>query len=308
MTRSRYGKPLRVSIARGQAPRAECAFGHDPRKIPLDEPLQCEETRMNKPAELKLDVIPLWIDGRAVTQAPRMGDVYNPATGQVVRRVPYADAKTVDAAVQAARRALPAWRDTPVSKRVQVHFNMKMLLEKHLEELTYLCAQENGKKWDEAMGDILKVIEVVEFACGAPQLLKTDFTDQVGTGIDNWVLRQPLGVVAGITPFNFPVMVPMWMFPMAIATGNTDMLDMVPGIGKKTAERLLLELRDKLGGVTAAPAGPSAAGQSGDIVNALLALGYNDREAQWAVSQLPPGVGVTDGIRQALRSLSKSKD
>jgi len=94
----------------------------------------------------------------------------------------------------------------------------------------------------------------------------------------------------------------------AVAAQESSRLTKVPGIGKKTAERLLLELRDKLGGVTAAPAGPSAAGQSGDIVNALLALGYNDREAQWAVSQLPPGVGVTDGIRQALRSLSKSKD
>ncbi|WP_428421745.1 CoA-acylating methylmalonate-semialdehyde dehydrogenase [Methylibium sp.] len=165
------------------------------------------------------------IGGRAVpSTSGRRQAVYNPATGAVARQVALASADEVNAAVAAAQAAFPAWADTPPLRRARVLNKFLQLLGEQRDTLAAMITAEHGKVFTDAQGEVTRGIEIVEFACGAPQLLKTDFTDQVGTGIDNWVLRQPLGVVAGITPFNFPVMVPMWMFPMAIATGNTFVL------------------------------------------------------------------------------------
>lgn len=150
--------------------------------------------------------------------------VYNPATGKVARQVALAGEADVKAAIAAAEAAFPAWADTPPLRRARILNNFLGLLNQHRDTLAAMITAEHGKVFTDAQGEVTRGIEIVEFACGAPQLLKTDFTDQVGTGIDNWLLRQPLGVVAGITPFNFPCMVPMWMFPMALATGNTFIL------------------------------------------------------------------------------------
>jgi malonate-semialdehyde dehydrogenase (acetylating)/methylmalonate-semialdehyde dehydrogenase len=150
--------------------------------------------------------------------------VYNPATGKVARQVALAGEADVKAAIAAAEAAFPAWADTPPLRRARILNNFLGLLNQHRDTLAAMITAEHGKVFTDAQGEVTRGIEIVEFACGAPQLLKTDFTDQVGTGIDNWVLRQPLGVVAGITPFNFPVMVPMWMFPVALACGNTFVL------------------------------------------------------------------------------------
>jgi malonate-semialdehyde dehydrogenase (acetylating) / methylmalonate-semialdehyde dehydrogenase len=147
---------------------------------------------------------------------------YDPSTGAVIAMAPQCTAAEVEEAIAAASAAFPAWRDTPVGKRVQILFRMKALLEQHLDELTHLCAQENGKKWDEAMGDVLKVIEVVEFACGAPHLMKGESLFNVSSGYDTVRYNEPLGVFAGIAPWNFPAMIPQgWMAPICIVTGNT---------------------------------------------------------------------------------------
>ena len=154
----------------------------------------------------------------------RFSDVFNPATGAVSGRVALGTAQDVADAVAAARAAFPGWSDTPPLRRARVLFKFKELLDRHHDDLAALITREHGKVFSDAKGEVTRGIEVVEFACGIPQLLKTEFTDNVGGGIDNWNLRQPLGVVAGITPFNFPVMVPMWMFPVALACGNTFVL------------------------------------------------------------------------------------
>ncbi len=179
---------------------------------------------MNKPAELKLDVIPLWIDGKAVPHTGRMGEVYNPATGQVIRRVPLADAKIVDAAVQAATKALPAWRDMPSLRRSRILQRFLQLMQDHQMDLAKLVSEEHGKTIPDAAGSIQRGMEVIEFACGIPHLLKGEHAENVGTQVDSHTLRHAVGVCAGITPFNFPVMVPLWMFPVALACGNTFIL------------------------------------------------------------------------------------
>ena len=146
---------------------------------------------------------------------------YDPSTGALIAYAPQCTANEVEEAIQAAVKAFPAWRDTPVTKRTQVLFRMKQLLDEHLDELTHLCAMENGKKWDEAMGDVLKAIEVVEFACSAPQMMKGESLLNVSTGYDTVQFREPLGVFAGIAPWNFPAMIPQgWMAPICIVTGN----------------------------------------------------------------------------------------
>ncbi len=150
---------------------------------------------------------------------------YNPSTGGVTALAPQCTQDEVEGAIAAARDAFPAWAETPAVKRVQVLFRMKNLLDKHLEELTLLLATENGKVWDEAMGDVLKAIEVTEFACGIPHLLKGDAVMNCTPGYDTVQYREPLGVFAGIAPWNFPAMIPMgWMAPLCIATGNTFVL------------------------------------------------------------------------------------
>ncbi|UBU47504.1 CoA-acylating methylmalonate-semialdehyde dehydrogenase [Cobetia amphilecti] len=155
-------------------------------------------------------------------------DVFNPATGKVTGQVALARNSDVDAAVAAADAAFPAWADTPPIRRARVMFKFLALLNEHKDELAEAITREHGKVFTDAQGEVARGIDIVEFACGIPQLLKGDFTDQVSTGIDNWTMRQPLGVVAGITPFNFPVMVPMWMFPVAIAAGNSFVLKPSP--------------------------------------------------------------------------------
>jgi malonate-semialdehyde dehydrogenase (acetylating)/methylmalonate-semialdehyde dehydrogenase len=146
----------------------------------------------------------------------------------VTGRVALANATEVDAAVKSARAAFPAWADTPPIRRARVMFKYVELLNKHRDELARTITAEHGKVFTDSQGEVTRGIDVVEFACGIPQLLKGDFTEQVSTGIDNWTVRQPLGVVAGITPFNFPAMVPMWMYPVAIAAGNCFILKPSP--------------------------------------------------------------------------------
>jgi len=158
----------------------------------------------------------------------RFQDVFNPATGAVTGRVALATVADVDAAVAAAQAAFPAWAEVPPIRRARVMFRFLELLNQHRDDLARMITAEHGKVFTDAQGEVARGIDIVEFACGIPQLLKGDFTDQVSTGMDNWTLRQPLGVVAGITPFNFPVMVPMWMFPLAIAAGNTFVLKPSP--------------------------------------------------------------------------------
>jgi malonate-semialdehyde dehydrogenase (acetylating)/methylmalonate-semialdehyde dehydrogenase len=166
-----------------------------------------------------------WIGGRTVPgRAARRQDVFNPATGRVARQVLLGDADDVRAAVAAAQAAFPAWADTPPIRRARVLNAFLALLNQHRDTLAAMITAEHGKVFTDAQGEVTRGIEIVEFACGAPHLLRGDHTDQVSTGIDNWTLRQPLGVVAGITPFNFPCMVPMWMFPLALACGNAFIL------------------------------------------------------------------------------------
>ena len=194
---------------------------------------------MNKPAEIRHHTVPLWIGGKPVAPAGRMGDVFNPATGQVAKQVAFADANTVDAAVRAAAAAYPAWRDTPPLRRARVMQKYLALLQANQKELAQLVTEEHGKTLPDATGSVQRGIEVVEFACGIPHLLKGEFSENVGTAVDAHSLRQPVGVCAGITPFNFPVMVPMWMFPVAIACGNTFVLkpsEKVPSASVRMAE------------------------------------------------------------------------
>jgi malonate-semialdehyde dehydrogenase (acetylating)/methylmalonate-semialdehyde dehydrogenase len=196
---------------------------------------------MNKPAELKLDTVPVWINGKAVSSAARYGEVYNPALGQVTKRVVFADAGIIDSAVEAAAAALPAWRDTPPLRRARVMQRFLDLLQKNQKQLAQIVSEEHGKTLPDAMGSVQRGIEVVEFACGIPHLLKGEHAENVGTQVDTHTVRQPVGVCAGITPFNFPVMVPLWMFPMAIACGNTFILkpsEKVPSASVRMAELL----------------------------------------------------------------------
>lgn len=150
--------------------------------------------------------------------------IYNPSTGEVARHVVLSDSSDVQAAVAAARHAFITWSETPPVRRARVMHRFLQLMNEHIDELAAMITAEHGKVFTDAQGEVQRGIDIIEFACGIPQLLKGDYTDQVSTGIDNWTMRQPLGVVAGITPFNFPCMVPCWMFPMAIATGNTFIL------------------------------------------------------------------------------------
>jgi malonate-semialdehyde dehydrogenase (acetylating)/methylmalonate-semialdehyde dehydrogenase len=170
-----------------------------------------------------------YLNGTPVAgQGQRTQPVTNPATGAVTGKVALADKQDVNAAVAAAQAAFPAWADAPPLRRARVMFKFLELLHQHKDALAHAITLEHGKVFTDAQGEVARGIDIVEFATGIPQLLKGDYTEQVATGIDNWTLRQPLGVVAGITPFNFPVMVPMWMFPVAIAAGNTFILKPSP--------------------------------------------------------------------------------
>lgn len=172
-----------------------------------------------------MDTITHYINGVSVdTQSGRHAEVFNPAMGEPVARVALGTAEEVDAAVHAAGKAFPAWSATPPLTRARVLFKYLQLCQQHTDEFAAMVTREHGKTFADAQGEVARGIEMVEFAVGIPQMLKGEFTDQISRGIDAWSMRQPLGVVAGITPFNFPVMVPMWMFPVALACGNTFVL------------------------------------------------------------------------------------
>jgi malonate-semialdehyde dehydrogenase (acetylating)/methylmalonate-semialdehyde dehydrogenase len=171
------------------------------------------------------DVVSHYINGRIVPgSSGRRGDVYNPAIGEVVRQVDFAAVEEVQAAVDAAQAAFPAWASQPPLRRARVMFRLKEILERNIDELAALLTEEHGKTVADSKGSITRGIEVVEFACGIPHVLKGEFTENVGAEVDSYSMRQPLGVVAGITPFNFPAMIPLWMAPMALACGNTFIL------------------------------------------------------------------------------------
>ncbi len=183
-----------------------------------------------------------WIDGEVrESLSDRYGDVFDSATGAKCAEVVMSTEADVAAAIASARAALPAWSKTPVLRRARVMFRLKELIERDRAEIAALIAQEHGKVLHDADGSIQRGLEVVEFACGIPHLIKGEYNDQVGTGVDTYSMRQPVGVCAGITPFNFPAMVPMWMFPLAIACGNTFVLkpsEKDPSCSLKWAELL----------------------------------------------------------------------
>ena len=187
-----------------------------------------------------------WIGGKAVPGSlARAGDVFDPSTGRVTARVPFASAAELDHCVRVAREAFPRWAATPPLQRARVLFRYRQLLEAASDRLAAAITSEHGKTLPDARGEVIRGLEVVEFACGIPELLKGEISENVGTGIDAFNLRQPLGVVAGITPFNFPVMVPMWMFPVALACGNTFVLK--PSERDPSASMLLAELLHEAG-------------------------------------------------------------
>ena len=187
-----------------------------------------------------------WISGAAVSGVSgRFSDVFHPASGQVQARVPLATDAEVDKAVQAAAAAFPEWSSLPPLRRARVMFRFREIYESRIDEVAATINREHGKVFSDAKGEATRGLEVVEFATGIPQLLKGEFTEQVGTGIDSWSMRQPLGVVAGITPFNFPAMVPMWMFPIALACGNTFVLK--PSERDPSASILLAEMLKEAG-------------------------------------------------------------
>jgi malonate-semialdehyde dehydrogenase (acetylating) / methylmalonate-semialdehyde dehydrogenase len=195
---------------------------------------------------LTIQPIPHFIAGaRHAGCSSRAQDVTNPATGAVTGSVPLASVADVADAVAAAQAAFAGWSETPPIRRARVMFKFLELVNQHKDELAHLITAEHGKVFTDAQGEVARGIDIIEFSCGIPQLLKGDFTDQVSTGMDNWTIRQPLGVVAGITPFNFPVMVPMWMFPVAIAAGNTFVLK--PSPIDPSASLLMAELLKKAG-------------------------------------------------------------
>ena len=177
------------------------------------------------PASTRPQPIPHYIDGQRVAGDDRASSpVFNPATGIQTGALPLADAAQVDAAVAAANAAFPGWAATPPQKRARVLFKLRELVESRADILAAQITAEHGKTHSDALGEVSRGLEVIEFACGIPHLLKGEVTENVAGGVDAQSFRQPLGVVAGITPFNFPAMVPLWMFPIAITCGNTFIL------------------------------------------------------------------------------------
>jgi malonate-semialdehyde dehydrogenase (acetylating) / methylmalonate-semialdehyde dehydrogenase len=222
-----------------------------------------------------------WIAGDAHRgTGTRTQTVWNPTTGAPARQVLLATADDVNAAVAAAKAAQPAWGDTPPIRRARVLNNFLALLNQHKDTLAAMITAEHGKVFTDAQGEVMRGIDIVEFACGIPQLLKGDYTDQVSTGIDNWTLRQPLGVVAGVTPFNFPVMVPCWMFPVALACGNAFILK--PSERDPSASLLMAQLMQQAG----LPAGVFSVVQ-GDKVAVDALLGHPDVKALSFVGSTP---------------------
>ncbi|MCI0511025.1 methylmalonate-semialdehyde dehydrogenase [acylating] [Chromohalobacter marismortui] len=207
------------------------------------------------------------IAGEPLT-SERTIDVLNPATAAPVRRLAMADTATVQRAIDAARDAQPAWRDMPPAKRAQVMYRFKTLLERDADEICALISEEHGKVLEDAMGELKRGIENVEYACGVPELLKGEYSHNAGSGIDTWSNHQPLGVVAGVTPFNFPAMVPLWMYPMALACGNAFILK--PSEQAPSAAVKMAELLDEAG-----------------LPKGLFSVVHGDREAVDALIEAP---------------------
>ena len=196
-------------------------------------------------SQAQVDTVGHFINGKIVSGSEDTQVVYNPAAGSVLRVVKMGTDQTVKMAVEAAEAAFPAWREMPPGKRSRVMFRFKSLLEENSERLARIISEEHGKVLDDAMGEVQRGIENVEYACGAPELLKGQYSKNAGPAIDSWVEFQPLGVVAGITPFNFPAMVPMWMLPIALACGNTFVLK--PSERDPSASMVLAELLTEAG-------------------------------------------------------------
>ena len=197
-------------------------------------------------ANQKLREVHHWVNGRTLTgTSGRFGDVFNPASGELQAKVALATSAEVDIAVAAAAAAFPEWSAQPPLRRARALFRFREIFEQRLDEVAALLTSEHGKVFSDAKGEATRGLEAIEFATGIPQLLKGEFTEQVGNGIDSWSIRQPLGVVAGITPFNFPAMVPMWMFPIALACGNTFVLK--PSERDPSASLLLAEMLKESG-------------------------------------------------------------
>src|SRR6516225_8043512 len=187
-----------------------------------------------------------WINGRPVgSKSGRYGTVWNPATGDAQARVDFASAEEVDRAVESAKSAFPEWRATALSRRAEIMFKLRELVDANRGRIAEIITSEHGKTLPDAMGEVARGLENLEFACGIPNLLKGGFSEQASRGVDVYQIRQPLGVVAGITPFNFPAMVPLWMFPNAVACGNTFVLK--PSEKDPSASLFLAELMRRAG-------------------------------------------------------------
>ncbi|MCC6075626.1 CoA-acylating methylmalonate-semialdehyde dehydrogenase [Pseudomonas sp. GCM10022188] len=215
-----------------------------------------------------MSLIPHLIDGVRTASQGRSADVFNPSTGSVSGQVALADRATVQLAIDAARAAFPAWRNTPPVKRAQVMFRFKQLLEQHEAEIAALISAEHGKTLEDAAGELRRGIENVEFACAAPEILKGEYNRNVGPNIDAWSDFQPLGVVAGITPFNFPAMVPLWMYPLAIVCGNCFILK--PSERDPSSTLFIAELLHQAG-----------------LPNGVLNVVHGDKEAVDALIEAP---------------------
>ena len=234
-----------------------------------------------------MSVIQHLINGQMVSDSGRTADVYNPSTGQVIHQVPLASRETIQSAIDSAKAAFPAWRNTPAAKRAQVMFRFKQLLEQNEARISQLISEEHGKTLEDAAGELKRGIENVEYACSAPEILKGEYSRNVGPNIDAWSDFQPLGVVAGITPFNFPAMIPLWMFPMAIACGNTFVLK--PSEQDPLSTLLLVELAIEAG----VPAGVLNVVHGGkDVVDALCT--HKDIKAVSFVGSTAVGTHVYD--------------
>jgi malonate-semialdehyde dehydrogenase (acetylating)/methylmalonate-semialdehyde dehydrogenase len=229
-----------------------------------------------------------WINGEYWDgTVSRTANVFNPATGEVQARVALADDTSLQAAVAAATDAFPSWRNTSLTARARIMFAFRELVHQHVDDLAATLTREHGKVPDDARGEVVRGLEVVEFACGIPHLIKGEFSEGVSTGIDAWSIRQPVGVVAGITPFNFPAMVPLWMIPIAIACGNTFVLK--PSEKDPTAANMLAELLAEAG----LPAGVFNV-LHGDAVAVNGLINHPDIAAVSSVSSTPVAKHIYD--------------
>src|SRR5919197_1389555 len=245
-----------------------------------------------------------WIGGRVVLgESGRSGPVYNPAKGIQTGEVDFASVEEVDRAVQAAKEAFASWRAVSLSRRTEIFFRIRKLVDEHREDLGKILTAEHGKVLSDAKGEVARGLEVIEFCCGIPELLKGGYSEQASTGIDVYSIRQPLGVVGGITPFNFPAMVPMWMWAPAIACGNAFVLkpsEKDPSASMYTAE-LLKEagLPDgvfEMAADAAVSAGYGSAGERCMAVSMLVAVGHAADYLVGAIKERLPKVKVGDGM------------